>query len=131
MWVEIITPVVSAAASGLISWAIAKVSARAEIKKLRETWAHEKETAIDAEFDQMASSVSAYLMYKSLANAIEAAQTITTYRAKATADLAASVDSLSELFEHPEQNQQRIKQALDKIIELKRPKNRQKDTGKN
>lgn len=128
---EVLSGAVSAAASGLISWFIAKTAARSEIRKLRETWAHEKETAIDAEFDQMVSCVSAFLMHKTNPNAINAARAITVYRAKAAVDLAPAVDSLAGLFERPEQNQYRIREALDTIIELKRPENRQKDAGKN
>lgn len=37
MWPEIITAAISALASILISWRVAKISSRAEIAKLRET----------------------------------------------------------------------------------------------
>lgn len=58
MWDMVIESFGSAFIAGLISWCISKSTAKAEIKKLRETWEHEKETVVNAEFDNMISAVS-------------------------------------------------------------------------
>lgn len=123
MWVEIIVAVIGVMGIIFTSYTskrVAKITAKSEIQKLRETWAHEKETAIDAEFDKMVSSVSAYLICSSLEKAIEASQAISTYRAKAADNLAPAVDAMSNLFENPKQNYYQIRQALDCIVEIKR-----------
>ena len=57
---EIIISLGCAAISGIVAWVVAKQAAKAEIKKLQTIWAHEKETACDADFDKMVSAVSLY-----------------------------------------------------------------------
>ena len=57
---EIVISFGCAVISGIVAWIVAKQAAKAEIKKLQTIWAHEKETACDADFDKMVSTVSLY-----------------------------------------------------------------------
>lgn len=120
MWTEIITTAVSAAVSGLISWRVAKISSRAEITKLRETWNHEKEVTADTEFDDMVKAISEYQMFPEDLTVNDAIRKITVYRSKATGDLARVVDELEALFTASYQNPGNIRAKLDEAIEMKR-----------
>lgn len=51
--------------AGAVSWAVAKIAAKSEIQKLRETWAHEKEIAHDTDFDNMVAAVSYFARHHS------------------------------------------------------------------
>nr|DAH44588.1 MAG TPA: hypothetical protein [Caudoviricetes sp.] len=96
---EIIISLGCAAISGIVAWVVAKQAAKAEIKKLQTIWAHEKETACDADFDKMVSTVSLYAKYPSPNGFHDATDAVSIYRAKATGEIAVEVDKLSGLIE--------------------------------
>lgn len=120
MWIVIIKYVGSAAISGLVAWVVAKLSAKAEINRLRETWAHDREEAINTNFAEMSAAVSAFLRNPSAGDYINAAKTIGLCRADATGDLAEALDALWEEMSKKPINMRRIEEKLNCIIALKR-----------
>lgn len=123
MWVEIIVAVIGVA--GIIFTAhtskrVAETTAKAEVFKLRETWAHEKELALDADFDEMVAAVSGFLRYGDLKQAIEAEQKTAICRAKATGELATTVDALSVVLSRQNPDRNTVQAKLDAAVEIKR-----------
>lgn len=112
---EIATPLIS----GVIAWFVAKYSAKAEIKKLKMTWAHEKECAADDDFDNMVSAVSAFLQYSNLHNKLNAASCASVYRSKVSGELAAAVDALCDAIDRASPPQA-IRARLNEVVNLKR-----------
>lgn len=112
-----------AAISGFVAWIVAKQAAKAEIKKLQAIWAHEKETACDADFDKMVSAVSLYAKYPSPNGFHDATDAVAIYRAKATEEMAVEVDKLSGLIERFTPNCDAILEQLKAVIECKRKAN--------
>lgn len=120
---EIIISLGCAAISGIVAWIVAKQAAKAEIKKLQTIWAHEKETACDADFDKMVSAVSLYAKYPSPNDFHAATDAVAVYRAKATEEMAVEVDKLSGLIERFSPNCDAILKQLNAVIECKRKAN--------
>lgn len=120
---EIIISLGCAAISGIVAWIVAKQAAKAEIKKLQTIWAHEKETACDADFDKMVSAVSLYAKYPALKGFEDAANAVAVYRAKATEEMAVEVDKLSGLVERVSPNCDAISKQLNAVIECRRKAN--------
>lgn len=120
---EIIISLGCAAISGIVAWIVAKQAAKAEIKKLQAIWAHEKETACDADFDKMVSAVSIYAKYPSPNGFHDATDAVAIYRAKATEEMAVEVDKLSGLVERVSPNCDAISKQLNAVIECKRKAN--------
>lgn len=120
---EIIISLGCAAISGFVAWIVAKQAAKAEIKKLQAIWAHEKETACDADFDKMVSTVSLYAKYPSPNVFHDATDAVAVYRAKATGGIAVEVDKLSGLIERFTPNCDAILKQLNTVIECKRKAN--------
>lgn len=102
---------------------MAKQAAKAEIKKLQTIWAHEKETACDADFDKMVSAVSLYAKYPSPNGFHDETDAVAIYRAKATEEMAVEVDKLSGLIERFRPNCDAILEQLKAVIECKRKAN--------
>lgn len=109
--------------SGFVAWIVAKQAAKAEIKKLQTIWAHEKETACDADFDKMVSAVSLYAKYPSPNGFHDATDAVAVYRAKASGEMAIEVDKLSGLIERFTPNCDAISKQLNAVIECKRKAN--------
>ena len=120
---EIIISLGCAAISGIVAWVVAKQAAKAEIKKLQTIWAHEKETACDADFDKMVSAVSLYAKHPSPNGFRDATDAVAIYRAKATDGMAVEVDKLSGLIEQFTPNCEAISKQLNTVIECKRKAN--------
>ena len=120
---EIIISLGCAAISGFVAWIVAKQATKAEIKKLQAIWAHEKETACDADFDKMVSAVSLYAKYPSPNGFHDATDAVAIYRAKATEKMAVEVDKLSGLIERFRPNCDAILEQLKAVIECKRKAN--------
>lgn len=121
--IELIISLGCAAISGIVAWVVAKQAAKAEIKKLQTIWTHEKETACDADFDKMVSTVSLYAKYPSQKSFHDATNAVAIYRAKATEEMAVEVDKLSELIERFTPNCDAISKQLNAVIECKRKAN--------
>lgn len=117
---EIVISFGCAVISGIVAWIVAKQAAKAEIKKLQTIWAHEKETACDADFDKMESTVSLYAKYPSPNGFHDATDAVAVYRAKATGEIAVEVDKLSGLIERFTPNCDSILKQLNTVIECKR-----------
>ena len=120
---EIVISLGCAAISGIVAWIVAKQAAKAEIKKLQAIWAHEKETACDADFDKMVSTVSLYAKYPSPNGFHDATDAVAVYRAKATGEMAVEIDKLSGLIERFTPNCDAILKRLNTVIECKRKAN--------
>ena len=120
---EIIISLGCAAISGIVAWVVAKQAAKAEIKKLQTIWAHEKETACDADFDKMVSAVFIYAKYPAPKGFEDAANAVAVYRAKATEEMAVEVDKLSGLVQRVSPNCDAISKQLNAVIECKRKAN--------
>lgn len=120
MWLVILKYLGGAIITGVVSWGVAKVSANSEIKKLRETWAHEKEETHNADFDSMVSAVSEFIQYGALKSQINAAGKIGLCRSSATGELAEILDEMSGIISTQPRNQAMLKAKLDKAVLLKR-----------
>lgn len=120
---EIVISFGCAAISSIVAWIVAKQAAKAEIKKLQTIWAHEKETACDADFDKMVSAVSLYAKYPSPNGFHDATDAVSIYRAKATGEIAVEVDKLSGLIERFTPNCDAVLKQLNTVIECKRKAN--------
>lgn len=120
---EVIISIGCAMISGFVAWIVAKQAAKAEIKKLQTIWAHEKETACDADFDKMVSSVSLYAKYPSMKSFHDATDAVAIYRAKVTKEMAVEVDELSGLIDPFAPNCNAILKRLNAVIECKRKAN--------
>ena len=119
-WVEIILTVAGTAASVSLSIWQAKKTAKAEIEKLKTIWAHEKETAYDAEFDEMAAAVSLLVKHPAPANFNAAISKVGAYRSKASGELAVTIDNLNNLLGWGNLNYREIEKTLTAAIECKR-----------
>lgn len=117
---EIIISLGCAAISGIVAWVVAKQAAKAEIKKLQTIWAHEKETACDADFDAMIAAVSLYAKQPYPANLQTAASAVGVYRGKATGEMATEVDKLSQLIVRECPNCAAVSDQLQAVIMCKR-----------
>lgn len=120
---EIIISLGCAAISGIVAWVVAKQAAKAEIKKLQTIWAHEKETAYDAEFDEMVAAVSLLVKHPAIANFTTAISKVGAYRSKATGELAEVIDKLNDLLDRGNLNYSEIEETLNAAIECKRKGN--------
>ena len=120
---EIIISLGCAAISGIVAWVVAKQAAKAEIKKLQTIWAHEKETACDADFDKMVSAVSLYAKAPSPKGFDNTTNAVAVYRAKASGEMAVEVDKLSGSIERFAPNCDAISKQLNAAIECKRKGN--------
>lgn len=120
MWSEVLTGATSAAIAGLISWAIAKTAARAEIQKLRETWAHEKEAAIDEEFDNMVAAVSNLIRFPSTPAAKEAVEKTALFRPKASGAMSDVVDEINVMLSRQCPNYELLAMKIDEAMRIKR-----------
>lgn len=109
--------------SGFVAWIVAKQAAKAEIKKLQAIWAHEKETACDADFDKMVSTASLYAKCPSPKGFEDTTNAIAIYRAKATGEMAVEVDKLSGLVERFTPNRDAVLAQLNAVLECKRKAN--------
>lgn len=120
---EVVVSIGCAVISGFVAWIVAKQAAKAEIKKLQTIWAHEKETACDADFDKMVSAVSIYAKAPSPNGFAGTTNAVAVYRAKATGEIAVEVDKLSGLIERFSPNCDAILKQLNVVIECKRKAN--------
>lgn len=109
--------------SGFVAWIVAKQAAKAEIKKLQTIWAHEKETACETEFDNMAAAVTLYAKWPSPKGFQDATNAVAIYRAKVTGEMATEVDKLSRMIVRTSPGYEIILTQLDAIIECKRKVN--------
>lgn len=122
-WAEIILAIAGTTASVSLAIWQAKKTAKSEIEKLQAIWAHEKETAYDTEFDEMAAAVSSFVKHPAPANFTVAVRKVGAYRSKATGELATQIDKLDALLERNGLNCTEIDRALTDAIEYKRKKN--------
>lgn len=120
MWNDVLTGAVSAIASGIVSWFIAKTAAKTEIKRLRETWEHEKKAAYDAEFDNMVAAISYFVRSPSNPTLKTAIERTALFRSKADGDLAVIVDEISSLLLHQCANYDTLSQKLNVAVKIKR-----------
>lgn len=120
MLLTVIRYIGGAAITGIVSWCVAKITAKAEIQKLRETWAHEKEMAIDAEFDNMVAAISCFVKSPSNPTLKTAIEKTALFRSKANGDLAFIVDEISSLILHQCTNYDAISQKLNAAVKIKR-----------
>lgn len=120
MWDMVIESFGSAFIAGLISWCISKSTAKAEIKKLRETWEHEKETVVNAEFDNMISAVSFFIRSPSGPTGKAAIEKTALFRSKANGELAVIVDELSDMLLQQYANYGDISLKLNEAVKIKR-----------
>lgn len=110
----------SAIIAGIVSWGVAKIAAKAEIRKLRETWAHEKETAYDADFDNMVAAVSYFARFPSGSTVRSAIEKTAIFRSKASGELATVVDDITNILSRQCTDYSAILRKLDEAVELKR-----------
>lgn len=121
-WGEFASSAFGVLVSAIVSVYLAKKTAKVEIEKLKAVWGHEKESALDAEFDKMVSSVSMYAKRPSLENFRDATNAVAVYQAKATGEMADAVDLLSSMISRDSHNPSAILAQLDAVIEIKRRK---------
>lgn len=119
-WANILLTVAGTAASVSLAIWQAKKAAKAEIEKLQAIWAHEKETACDADFDAMIAAVSLYAKHPYPANFQTAASAVGVYRGKATGEMATEVDKLSQLIVRECPNCAAVSDQLQAVIMCKR-----------
>lgn len=122
-WANILLTVAGTAASVSLAIWQAKKAAKAEIEKLQTIWAHEKETAYDAEFDEMVAAVSLLVKHPAIANFTTAISKVGAYRSKATGELAEVIDKLNDLLDRGNLNYSEIEETLNAAIECKRKSN--------
>lgn len=119
-WENVIFPAIGVlVSSGLAVWQ-AKKTAKAEIEKLQAVWAHEKETACDADFDSMVAAVLLYAKDPSLKAFIDATNAVGIYQAKASGAVAEAVDRLSHLIIRYSPDKDAVLRQLDEVIKCKR-----------
>ena len=119
-WENIVFPAASVIASSAIAVWQAKKTARSEIEKLQAVWAHERETACDADFDNMVATVSLYAKDPSPRAFIDATNAVGVYRAKAAGAVAEAVDVLSQRIIRYNPDKDAVLQQLDVVIKCKR-----------
>lgn len=122
-WANILLTVAGTAASVSLAIWQAKKAAKAEIEKLQTIWAHEKEIAYDAEFDEMVAAVSLLVKHPAIANFTTAISKVGAYRSKATGELAEVIDKLNNLLDRGSLNYSEIEETLNAAIECKRKDN--------
>lgn len=121
-WQNIVFPAAGIIVSSCLAVWQAKKTAKAEIEKLKMIWAHEKETAHDADFDKMVAAVSLYEKYPHPKNFQDASNAVAVYRAKVTGDMADAVDALSRMIVRDSPNCSAVSNQLSAIVTLKREK---------
>ena len=121
-WGEFASSAFGVLVSAIVSVYLAKKTAKVEIEKLKAVWEHEKESALDAEFDKMVSSVSMYAKRPSLEDFRDATNAVAVYQAKATGEMADAVDLLSSMISRDSHNPSAILAQLDAVIEITRRK---------
>lgn len=111
--------------SAIISWFISRSTAKNEIRKMKLSWEHERNTVLDQEFDQLISLVSAYIDKRSLGfdvDTTEALQKVAVARTRETGPLAPLLDEL--YLDLQGKNLKKIDASLSAIIECKRKSGR-------
>lgn len=121
-WIEGIISLSGVALSALVSIFLARKTAKTEIEKLKAVWEHEKEAALDAEFDKMVSSVSMFAKRPSTQDFRNATNAVAVYQTKATGEMADAVDLLSGMIIRDNYDSAAILAQLDAVIEIKRKK---------
>lgn len=122
-WPEILLAAGGTVASVCLAIWKAKKTAKSEIEKLQTIWAHEKETACDADFDAMVAAVSLYAKRPAPKDFQDATNAVAIYRAKASGDMAKEVEKLSSLILRECPNCVAVSEQLGVIIACKRNAN--------
>lgn len=120
MLLTVIRYIGGAAITGIVSWGVAKITAKAEIQKLRETWAHENESAYDADFDNMVAAVSNLIRFPSTPAAKEAIEKTALFRPKAIGEMADVVDEINAMLSRQCPNYELLAGKIDEAMRIKR-----------
>lgn len=110
--------------SGVVSWLVAKHTAKAEIEKLNATWAHEKDAAFEENFESMVAAVNFFIKYGDIQTFRVASEKVAIVRAQSYSPLAYEVDKLNDCLSLKNTNFAKIQDALSAVIETKRITNR-------
>lgn len=121
-WGEVLVATISVVGSAIVSFCISQKTAKAEIEKLKAIWAHEKESAYDADFDEMIAAVSAFVKTRTNNNFTNSVAKVAAYRSKATGELATIVDKLNSLLDRNSLNYDEIDKELTIALKCKREK---------
>lgn len=100
---EILCAIISAGGvvvASVISWLVSRSTANKEIRKMRMTWAHEKEISCDEGFAEMVSAVSLYINSRNIGDGYRALEMVSKLRAKETGELARKLDILHSKIEN-------------------------------
>ena len=106
--------------SGVVSWLVAKHAAKAEIEKLKATWAHEKDAAFEENFESMVGAVNYFVKHGDIATFGTACKKVAAVRAQSTGVLAREVDKLNDCLDLRNINTAKMQEALSAVIEAKR-----------
>ena len=103
-----------------VSYFIARMSFKNELKKLHEIWEHEKALSLDNEFGNMSASVAFYLKTPKAVNLKSALEAINIVRVKADGEIGSCLDDLSykvaHSFEQPYFDEKAIQDLLKEIV---------------
>lgn len=121
---EIILSLAGVAISCFSSWHIAKHTAKSEIVKLQTLWAHERESANDAAFDNMVKAVNRYLKDTSLEAFVSALDSVSLCRANLTCEIAVLVDQLDPFIIRGTPDRPALSAKLQELVQYKREANR-------
>lgn len=121
---EIILSLAGVVISCFSSWRIAKHTAKSEIAKLQTMWAHEKESANDAAFDNMVKAVNRYLKDTSIEAFAAALDSVSLCRARLTGDLADLVDQLDSFIVRGVPDRPALSAKLQELVQHKREADR-------
>lgn len=120
----------SAIISAVTSFFVAKVTARHEAERLRESWAREDNIADQLAFSDMVAAVSRFIAHDSQSLFEDAVEKVAAYQASATSEMAAAVDDIrSQLIRHSS-NTSGLAAALDSAVEQRRVSGSGKRPGK-
>jgi hypothetical protein len=122
VWITPALNVLGVLVSAFLSYRIARNTASAELKKLELTWQHEKEALLDSTYDKMVSAVTVYIARPFLEFLETACNAVGAYRAHAPAEMADSVDALSECLTR--RDVPAVSAALSHLLEIRRKCNR-------
>lgn len=106
--------------SGVVSWLVARYTAKAEIERLEATWAHERSAAFESCFAEMVGAVTYFVNHCDVGSFKDAVAKVAAVRSQATGGLANAVDELSSLLTLRGGDNRRIQAALTAVIDRKR-----------
>lgn len=106
--------------SAVISYRVARVAAKSEIKRLRESWAREDKLKSQVAFDEMVTAVSHFIAHDSPASFEDAVAKVAVCRSSVTGEMAAAVDEISRQLARHLSDTTALTAALDSAIEQRR-----------